>query len=79
LLSVQKMDSMLLVQNVGPSLSLPGTGLCTPVLRQNSESTELHFLTMLQPCLQAVDLKVNRHFGEGHGPIIFPSNSIVNR
>jgi hypothetical protein len=33
----------------------------------NSESTELHSLTMLQPCSQAVDLKVNRHFGEGQG------------
>jgi len=36
-----------------------------PVLRQNSESTQLHSLTMLQPCSQAVDLKVDRHFGEG--------------
>src|SRR5258706_7430458 len=32
-----------------------------PVLRQNSESTELHSLTMLQPCSQGVDLKVGRH------------------
>ncbi len=42
---------------------------CTPtrsiVLRQNSESTELHSLTMLQTSSQAVDLKVDRHFGEG--------------
>jgi len=38
------------------------------VLRQNSESTELQFLTMLQLCSQAVDLKVDRHFGEGVRP-----------
>src|SRR5258707_8451300 len=42
---------------------------CTPtrsiVLRRNFESTELHSLTMLQACSQAVDLKVDRHFGEG--------------
>src|SRR5258708_23760498 len=37
-----------------------------PVLRQNSESTQLHFLTMLQPCSHAVHLKVDRHFCEGH-------------
>jgi hypothetical protein len=35
------------------------------VLRQNSDSTELHSSTMLQACSQAVDLKVDRHFGEG--------------
>jgi hypothetical protein len=45
--------------------------LLAVVLRQNSESTELHFLTMLQPCSQAVDLKVDRHFGEGVGATIF--------
>jgi hypothetical protein len=38
----------------------------SPVLcfSQNSESTELS-LTMLQACSQAIDLKVDRHFGEG--------------
>src|SRR5258707_10703421 len=29
--------------------------------------TELHVLTMLQRCSQAVDLKVDRHFGPGQG------------
>src|SRR6266404_1695694 len=42
---------------------------CTPtrsiVLRQNSENTELHSLIILQTSSQAVDLKVDRHFGEG--------------
>ncbi len=41
-------------------------GFVVPVLRQNSEGTEHHSLTMLQACSQAVDLKVDRHFGEGH-------------
>ena len=51
---------------------------CTPtrsiVPRQNSESTELHSLTILQACSQAVDLKVDRHFGEGQadsGGVLF--------
>jgi hypothetical protein len=35
------------------------------VLRQNSESIEFRSLTMLQACAQAVDLTVDRHFGEG--------------
>jgi hypothetical protein len=47
--------------------SLRGCDLNSPVLRQNSESTERHSLTILQPCLQAVDLKIDRHFGEGQG------------
>jgi hypothetical protein len=37
-----------------------------PCPRQNSGSTELHPLTMLQACAQAVDFKVGHHFGEGH-------------
>ena len=43
----------------------PGIVHLRPVLRQNSESTELQSLTMLQLFSQAVDLKVDRHFGEG--------------
>ena len=48
------------------------------VLRQNSESTELQSLTMLQLCSQAVDLKVDRHCGEGQG-MLFSRDGTLDR
>jgi len=45
------------------------------VLRQNSESTELQYLTMLQ-LSQAVDLKVDRHFGEGQPSVTMIGQSV---
>jgi hypothetical protein len=78
-LSVFDIDAGLLAQlahsgHDSPPLHMAAEGLTSDVcglavvLRQNSESTELHSLTMLQPCSQGVDLKVDPHFGEGQPP-----------
>ena len=58
-----KVDEVL----VGEEDGLLWTHRKCPVVRRNSESTALRSLTMLQPCLQAVDLKVDRHFGKRQG------------